>query len=481
MKWIFAALSVIMLPLVIVVGVVLIAASSTSGGSALTASATACVYGYPDAERIAATMERLTPDPVDEAHWARYAPDAGQSGAWAESTLDQRHVVLERAVEAILAGTPPATLTTPPLVWWNGAMPVDDLDVSWLRTPVPGWAGDLDTYLAAFTETYATDPVVLARADADVSCTSTSTDSGCPSRADTTAILATIRALESGGDYSEHRHSRSSGYTTASGNPSGAYQFLANTWNDFGGYAEAFLAPALVQDERALRDVDAILEELGDVEWIPVAWYVGMGGAEAVRSGEWSLNRVPNPAYNHVSIGEYQARWMEHYTTVALPSVDGGPPMCPTGADRVIAWAETQLGAPYAAIDPYRFGTPSWPGGTIVGSRGDLYRFAAGTVVYDCSGFVIAAWRQGGIDLAGQYGIYGSQQFDTSRLADAPRDALRPGDIAVYRPNDDGIGHVVLIHHVDDAGTVWTIEASGGAGVHIGRFSWERVKALKRL
>ena len=55
-------------------------------------------------------------------------------------------------------------------------------------------------------------------------------------------ILATIRTLESGHDYSAQ--SRSS---TASG----AYQFIDSSWNGFGGYARAKDAPPAVQDAAA--------------------------------------------------------------------------------------------------------------------------------------------------------------------------------------------------------------------------------------
>ena len=36
--------------------------------------------------------------------------------------------------------------------------------------------------------------------------------------------------------------------------------------------------------------------------WVPVAWYVGHGGARNIQDGAWSPAYVPNPAYNRISI-----------------------------------------------------------------------------------------------------------------------------------------------------------------------------------
>ena len=58
------------------------------------------------------------------------------------------------------------------------------------------------------------------------------------------------------------------------GNASGAYQFIASTWNGHGGYSHAYLAPPWVQDERAAIDVNRFLAQWhNDVSMIPVMWY----------------------------------------------------------------------------------------------------------------------------------------------------------------------------------------------------------------
>lgn len=469
----------LILPLAVVAGG---GAATTGAIAAAAAAAASCVYATPDADRIAVTMEQLTTDVVDETHWNTYLGDTNldPNEMFEQSTAGERHQVLVAAVRDILYSTPPNAITTPPIIWWHTTMPANNDDTGWETSSVRGWPGTLADYIAEFANTYATNPTVLATTG-QADCLPPAAPGLCPQPANTAAILATIRDLESGDNYTEHSHSRASGYTIASGNPSGAYQYTYDSWNHHGGYTEAYQAPAAIQDARATTDITTILTHFGDVEWIPVAWYVGLAGAEQVRTGQWPPSYIPNPAYNTITIGDYQTKWLQHYTTIALPAQGIQPVDCPQGAAAVIAWADTQLGAPYAAIDPYRYGTPTWPGGTHTGFRNDTYTFPAGTTVYDCSGFVIAAWRHAGIDLAGQYGLYTSQAFNTTQLPDAPPGALQPGDIAVYKPTDTGIGHIVLIHHIDpNTGTVHTIEASPTLGVHIGTLNSTRVTTIKR-
>ena len=395
-KLLYISLAVVLAPLILVAGVVVVggAAISTSQAANATASA-ACTYANPDPVRIAVAMEQLTHEPVDAQHWDTYSAAAGIDPAisFQSSTIEQRHLVLVHAVQSILASTPPNSVTTPPIVWWHGQIPADN-DVTWENELVPGWAGTLGDYIDAFVDIYATDPVVLAAGTDGGSGCLPPTSSVCSPPTETAAILATIRALESGNNYTESRHSRASGYARASGNPTGAYQYIYNSWGHYRGYDEAYQAPPAVQDERANNDVTAVLERFGSVEWVPIAWYVGSGGAAKVRSGEWPLSYIPNPKYNRISIGDYQAKWMRHYTTVELPRAGAQLGDCPEGAAAVIAWASSrsalrmQRSTPTASA--HRPG-PATPSSVVVATATPSRQ---GTIVYDCSDFVIEArWQ----------------------------------------------------------------------------------------
>ena len=112
-------------------------------------------------------------------------------------------------------------------------------------------------------------------------------------------ILATIRQLESSGRYDIGPNRALA---------SGAYQYIPGTWNNYGGYPEAYLAPPEVQDERARIDVERILSMYGgNVSMVPVMWYYPRAAVEPL----W-MDRVPNPAGgNRLTIREYQTLWLE--------------------------------------------------------------------------------------------------------------------------------------------------------------------------
>ncbi len=111
-------------------------------------------------------------------------------------------------------------------------------------------------------------------------------------------ILATIRYVESRGNYDAPPNR---------GGASGAYQFIASTWNGYGGYSHAYLAPAEIQDERAALDVERFLAQWNnDVSMIPVMWYYPRASRDVTL-----MDIVPVPsAGNVLTVREYQQRWL---------------------------------------------------------------------------------------------------------------------------------------------------------------------------
>lgn len=159
--------------------------------------------------------------------------------------------------------------------------------------------------------------------------------------ADIERVLATIRALESGGDYTIRAHG-----STASG----AYQFLDSSWDGYGGYPHASDAPPEVQDAKAATNVAAILDRNGgDVASVPVVWYIGH--VPAADSAEW--DRVPAPeAGNRLTPRQYQTRWMNEYGRRA--------PSTPTSLEAPTSTLEPIAPAPGSCIGG---GVEPMPGG----------------------------------------------------------------------------------------------------------------------
>jgi murein DD-endopeptidase MepM/ murein hydrolase activator NlpD len=123
-----------------------------------------------------------------------------------------------------------------------------------------------------------------------------------PVPSDLGPILATIRAVESGGDYM----AQAKGSTA-----SGAYGFLDSSWGGYMGYRRALDAPPPVQDAKAAELARLILDRNGgDVSTISVSWYIGH-----VPRGE-EFDRVPSVGMNTVTPRQYQARWLKTYARI---------------------------------------------------------------------------------------------------------------------------------------------------------------------
>ncbi len=144
----------------------------------------------------------------------------------------------------------------------------------------------------------------------------------------------------------------------------------------------------------------------------------------------------------------------------------------------MLGWAKSMLGTPYAAVNPFRFGEVLWDGGKHKSVNGSdtVWQYPKGTRVFDCSGFVVAAYRQLGVDLAAR-GLFSTSTFhaDTKFLQSLNREQLAPGDLIMYHPKG-GIGHVVIY-----MGDGKAIEAAGGKGVVINNVDWDRVKSYRRV
>jgi murein DD-endopeptidase MepM/ murein hydrolase activator NlpD len=183
-------------------------------------------------------------------------------------------------------------------------------------------------------------PVVLANGDTPPPCAVTS--------GPVEAVLATIRDIESGGNYQAK---------SAGSSASGAYQFLDSTWNSYGGYPHASDAPPDTQDAKAAEQVSAILDAHGqDVAAVPVVWYIGH--LPEATSTEWDV--VPAAAAgNRLTPRQYQTRWMNRYQT----ELDAATADRHSGDGPVAAGPATPAGLPTTGgcLDTYTTGGPAGP------------------------------------------------------------------------------------------------------------------------
>lgn len=138
------------------------------------------------------------------------------------------------------------------------------------------------------------------------------------------AVLATIRQMESGGNYTV--------VTKGGSDACGAYQYVTSTWQAMlyrtikAGwlpqntplYSRACQAPPNVQDTVARYDVTTFLGSVGNnVSMVPIHWYY----PAAIASWPAMANYVP-PG-NHISLGAYQNKWMSVYQSKAGPGSGG--------------------------------------------------------------------------------------------------------------------------------------------------------------
>lgn len=123
------------------------------------------------------------------------------------------------------------------------------------------------------------------------------------------AIMRTIRARESGGgNPAGNYRARTDNWNPNTRSASGAYQFLRSTWNNYGGYAHAYLAPAAVQDAKAREMISAILRANGgNVQAVPGNWF---RPATYRNQASWDL---PIPGNHGMTMRRYLDAWLADY------------------------------------------------------------------------------------------------------------------------------------------------------------------------
>src|SRR5690606_12314221 len=107
--------------------------------------------------------------------------------------------------------------------------------------------------------------------------------------------------------------------------------------------------------------------------------------------------------------------------------------------EQMLDWAHSMIGSPYAAVNPFRFGEVLWDGGRHGCGNGSssCWKYPKGTRVFDCSGFVVAAYRQLGVDLAARnLASSSTMRSDRSFLRPIDQHELRPGDLITYAPKN---------------------------------------------
>jgi hypothetical protein len=155
-----------------------------------------------------------------------------------------------------------------------------------------------------------------------------------------------------------------------------------------------------------------------------------------------------------------------------------------------LQWGYTQLGAPYAAINPYRFGDstygrkwecpPGWGGCSKVDMHGGTRTALTGDWVYDCSGFVVAAFQRAGVNLVKLNAGWSDAMFQA--LPRVTRDQAIPGDLLLFgsgAPSNptDHVGMYLGGDRMLNA----TTACGGWGGVCEKTVDWTRVVAVARV
>jgi hypothetical protein len=175
------------------------------------------------------------------------------------------------------------------------------------------------------------------------------------------------------------------------------------------------------------------------------------------------------------------------FSSVIAPGIVGA-----ANAQAAIDWGLTQVGSPYAALNPYRFGDSTYgkPWDCALGeatcTKVDMHGTArtvmAGDYVYDCSGFVVAAWLHAGVDLVKKNAAWTDPML--LNLPHVPRADAKPGDLVLFNYSGHGdevngqTDHVGL--YLNDKQMLQAGSCPTGSGVCIRNIDWTKVVAVSR-
>jgi len=160
----------------------------------------------------------------------------------------------------------------------------------------------------------------------------------------------------------------------------------------------------------------------------------------------------------------------------------------PGSALPAIQWGMTQVGKPYAAINPYRFGDSIYgkpwacDDGSNPCTRVDMHgtsrTYPAGTFVYDCSGFVTAAWLRAGVDLVKLNAAWTDAMLDHLPKVDLA--TVRLGDIVLFDYSGGGDETNSRTDHAGMYLSATTMLQAGDGGVSVATIDWKKVVAVVR-